>query len=79
MIQPFCSTSGLHESPVSSSTTVLARVAVCRARVGRAISFLVLVFVFALPFLRESTLHPSSALIPFPADTVGFAPKFREE
>ena len=41
--------------PVSSSSTVLARVDVCRARaarVGLAISFLVLVCVFALsPYL----------------------------
>ena len=37
--------------PMSSSATVLARVDVCRARVGRAgraMSFLVLVFTFAL-------------------------------
>ena len=71
---------------MSSSATVLARVDVCRARVGRAgraISFLVGVLAFALPltFLeRESTcIRSSSALVPFPADTVGFTPKFREE
>ena len=59
--------------PISSSATVLARVDVCRARVGRAgraMSFLVLVFAFALLL---------AFLVPFPADTVGFAPKFREE
>ena len=46
--------------PMSSSATVLARVDVCRARVGRAISFLVLVFAFALPlaFLERVDLHP---------------------
>ena len=71
--------------PMSSSATVLARVDVCRARVGRAdraISFWLrcLPLPFPLPFLRESTcIRSSSALAPFPADTVGFAPKFREE
>ena len=70
---------------MSSSATILARVDVCRARVrraGRANSFLDLVFVFAslLAFLERVDLHPSSsALVPFPADTVGFAPKFQEE
>ena len=35
---------------------------------------------FPLPFLRESTcIRSSSALVTLPADTVGFAPKFREE
>ena len=51
---------------MSSSPTVLARVDVCRARVGRAgragraISFLVLVFAFTLPptFLERVDLHP---------------------
>ena len=34
---------------------------------------------FTLPFLRESTcIRSSSALVAFPTDTVGFAPKFRE-
>ena len=72
--------------PMSSSATVLVRVDVCIAHVAcvvRAISFLVLVFAFALPlpFLRVSIriLLSSSAHVPFPADTVGFAPKFREE
>ena len=69
--------------PMSSPATVLARVDVCIARVVRAISFLVLVLTCALPlaFLKESTciLLSSSAPVPFPADTVGFAPKFREE
>ena len=33
-----------------------------------------------LPFTTESTcIWSSSALVPFPADTVGVAPKFREE
>ena len=46
-----------------SSATVLARVDVCRARVGRAgraISFLLLVFAFTLPlvFLERLDLHP---------------------
>ena len=49
--------------PVSSSATVLVRVDVCVARVallGRAISFLVLVFAFALhlAFLERVDLHP---------------------
>ena len=46
--------------PMSSSATVLARVDVGVARVGRAISFLVLVFAFALPlaFLERVDLHP---------------------
>ena len=49
--------------PTSSSATVLARVDVCRARVGRAgraISFLDLVFAFALSlaFLERVDLHP---------------------
>ena len=49
--------------PLSSSATVLARVDVCGARVGRAgraISFLVLVFAFALhlTFLERVDLHP---------------------
>ena len=70
---------------MSRFATVLARVDVYRARVGRAgraISSLVLVFTFAflLPFLRESTcILSSSALVSFPDDTVGFAPKFRDE
>ena len=35
---------------------------------------------FHLSFLRESTcIRTSSALVPFPADTIGFAPHFREE
>ena len=47
---------------MSSSATSLARVDVCRARVGRAgraISFLDLVFVFVLPlaFLERVDLH----------------------
>ena len=69
--------------PVSSSATVLARVDVCRARVvraGRANSSLVFVFLllpFLLLFLKESTcILSSSALVPFPDDAVGFAPKF---
>ena len=49
--------------PMSSSATVLARVDVCGARVGRAgraISFLILVFAIALPlaFLERVDLHP---------------------
>ena len=72
--------------PMSRFATVLARVDVCGARVGRAgraISSLVLVFYlcpFDLPFSRESTcILSSSALVPFPDDAVGFAPKFRQE
>ena len=35
---------------------------------------------FLIPFLRESTcILSSSALVPFPDDALGFAPKFREE
>ena len=35
---------------------------------------------FLLPYVRESTcILSSSALVPFPDDAVGFAPKFREE
>ena len=76
-------------SPNVQFCPVLARVDVCRARVGRvgrlgrAISFLDLVCLplpFTLPFLRDSAcIRSSSALVPFPADTVGFAPNFREE
>ena len=49
--------------PMSTFATVLARVDVCRARVGRAgraISSLVLVFTFALSltFLERVNLHP---------------------
>ena len=50
--------------PMSSSATVLARVHVCRARVGRAgraTSFLVLVFAFTVPlpfFFERVDLHP---------------------
>ena len=56
--------------PMSSSATVLARVDVCRARVGsagRAISFLVLVFAFALPlaFLESRLAFLSSSLRSF--------------
>ena len=71
--------------PMTRFAKILARVDVCRARVGRAgraISCLVLVLPspFLLPFLRESTcILSSSALVPFPDDAVGFAPKFREE
>ena len=45
---------------MSSSATVLARVDVCRARAGRANSFLVLVFAFtlSLTFLERVNLHP---------------------
>ena len=48
--------------PMSSSATVLARVDVCRARVGRAgraISLLVVVFASVLPlaFLERVDLH----------------------
>ena len=48
---------------MSSSATVLARVDLCRARVGRAgraISFLVVVFPFVLPLtvLERVDLHP---------------------
>ena len=65
--------------PMSRFVTVLARVDVRRARVGRAcragraFSFLVLVFTFdfSLTFLQR--------VVPFPDDAVGFAPKFREE
>ena len=71
---------------VARSSTWSPLVNVCGARVrraGRAISFLVVVFAFALhlAFLERVDLHPirsSSALVPFPADTVGFAPKFQE-
>ena len=71
--------------PMSRFATVLARVDVCRARVGRAgraISSLVLVFTFALSltFLKETTcILSSSPPVPFPDDAVGFAPKFRKE
>ena len=49
--------------PMSGSATVLARVDVCRARVGRAgraTSFLVVVFAFALhlAFFERVDLHP---------------------
>ena len=49
--------------PMASSSIVLARVDICRARVGRAgraISFLVLVFAFTLllAFLERVDLHP---------------------
>ena len=49
--------------PMYSPATVLAHVDVCRAlvgRPGRAISFLVWVFAFALPlaFLERVDLHP---------------------
>ena len=46
--------------PMSSSATVLARVDVCGARAGCAISFRDLVFAFALPlaFLERVDLHP---------------------
>ena len=49
--------------PMSSSATVLARVDVCRARVGRAgrtVSFLVVGFAFSLSltFLKRVDLHP---------------------
>ena len=49
--------------PKSSSATVLARVDVCRARLardGRAISFLVFVFAFALPLAFLERVHISS-------------------
>ena len=70
--------------PMSRFATVLARVDVCRARVGRAGRFLsgvgFYLCPFSLPFLRESTcIQLSSALVTFPDDAVGFAPKFREE
>ena len=70
---------------MSSSATVLARDDVCRPRVGRAgraSSFLDLVFAsFPLPLLRRKStyIRSSSALVQFPADTVGFALNFREE
>ena len=72
--------------PMSMSATVLARVDICSARVGRAgrtVPFLVVGFVFPFPltFLeRETTcIRSSSALVTFPAVMVGFAPKFRDE
>ena len=72
--------------PMSSSATVLARVGVCRDRVAcvvRAISFLILVFAFALPLasLERVNLHPFHHLRLFHCQLtgVGFAPKFREE
>ena len=66
--------------PMSISATFLGRVDVCRARVGRAGRAISLLVMVSLPFLRESTcIRSSSALVPFPADTVGFAAKFREE
>ena len=45
--------------PMSRFDTILARVDVCRARVGRTISSLVLVFTFALSlaFLERVNLH----------------------
>ena len=56
---------GLQQSlrPMSRAASVVARDDVCRARVGRAgraISFLDLVFAFALPiaFLEKVDLHP---------------------
>ena len=69
--------------PMSRSATVLARVDVCRARVWSCDSLSGVGF-YLCPFsylsLRESTcILSSSALIPFPDDAVGFAPKFREE
>ena len=46
--------------PMSRFATILARVDVCGARVGRAISSLMLVFTFAfsLTFLERVNLHP---------------------
>ena len=46
--------------PMSRFATSLARVDVCKARVGRAISSLMLVFTFALSltFLERVNLHP---------------------
>ena len=69
---------------MSRFATVLAHSNVCIARVAcvvRAISFLVLVFAFALllAFLERVDLHLVAAPVPYPADTVGFAPKFRKE
>ena len=69
---------------MSSSAKVLARVDVCRARVGRAgraIFFRVVGFAFTFPLtlLRGSTcIQSSSSLVTVPADTVEFAPKFRK-
>ena len=55
--------------PMSRFATVLARVDVCRARVGRVVRFPLwcwfLPLPFFLPFLRESTcILSSSALVP---------------
>ena len=46
--------------PTSRFATVLARIDVCRAHVGRAGTSLVLVFTFALSvtFLERVNLHP---------------------
>ena len=46
--------------PMSRFATILARVDVCRARVGRAIFSLMLVFTFAfsLTFLERVNLRP---------------------
>ena len=42
--------------------------------------FWCLPFPVPLPFFRESAgIRSSSALVPFPADMVGFAPKFRAQ
>ena len=52
--------------PMSSSATVLARVDVriaCVARVGRAISFLVLVFAFARPLAFLERVDPRAVVI----------------